>query len=190
MRGDVLVLDDDPAMCRMVEQGLQRRGFAVQWRGSADAGIELLRRHFGSQADYLYRAARGIDLRPVRPDRKRKSVGGERTFQHDISSGPALREVLDHIVESLWARIERAQARGRTVTLKMRYADFSLVTRARSVPAAVADKAQFSAIGHALLEDMLPLPQPIRLMGLTLGSLEGEGEEQPPPPASPQLALF
>jgi len=152
--------------------------------------IELLRRHFGSQADYLYRAARGIDLRPVRPDRKRKSVGGERTFQHDISSGPALREVLDHIVEIVWARIERAQARGRTVTLKMRYADFSLVTRARSVPAAVADKAQFSAIGHALLEDMLPLPQPIRLMGLTLGSLEGEGEEQPPPPASPQLALF
>lgn len=151
----------------------------------------FLRRHFGSQADYLYRAARGIDLRPVRADRQRKSVGGERTFHHDISSGSALRETLDSIVDIVWDRIERADAKGRTVTLKLRYADFSLATRARSVAHLVADKAEFSALGHGLLEDMLPLPQPIRLMGLTLSSLEG-GETRRPDPGGtdPQLSLL
>ena len=144
--------------------------------------IGFLRSHFGSQADYLYRAARGIDLRRVRANRPRKSVGGERTFQDDISSGSALRETLDRIVDIVWERIEKAGARGRTVTLKLRYTDFRLVTRARSVPHWVADKAEFSTLGHALLEDLLPLPQPIRLMGLTLSALEGQkdaGQEEP-----------
>ncbi|QZP08855.1 DNA polymerase IV [Caenibius sp. WL] len=140
--------------------------------------IAFLKTHFGSLADYLYRAARGIDLRPVRPDRPRKSVGAERTFAQDIATGPALRETLDTIADIVWERIERAQARGRTVTLKMRYADFALVTRARSVDHWVAGKAEFAALGHALLDEMLPLPQPIRLMGLTLSSLESESEER------------
>ena len=150
--------------------------------------IAFLKAHFGSFADYLYRAARGIDLRPVQPDRPRKSLGGERTFDHDISSGPALRETLDTIVDIVWERIERAQARGRTVTLKLRYADFSLVSRARSVLQAVTSKSEFAALGHGLLDDMLPLPQPIRLMGLTLSSLEGETEERPKDTA--QLSLL
>ena len=135
----------------------------------------FLRAHFGSFADYLYRAARGIDLRPVRADRPRKSVGGERTFAHDISSGAALRETLDAIVEIVWERIETAGAQGRTVTLKLRHSDFTTLTRARSLPRAVADKAEFAAIGRALLDELLPLPQPVRLMGLTLSSLEGAG---------------
>ncbi|OCC23687.1 DNA polymerase IV [Croceicoccus estronivorus] len=140
--------------------------------------IAFLKQHFGSFADYLYRAARGIDLRPVQPDRPRKSVGGERTFAHDISTGSALRETLDTIADIVWERIERTEARGRTVTLKLRYTDFSLVTRARSVTHAVADKEEFRALGQALLEEMLPLPQPIRLMGLTLSSLEGGQQER------------
>jgi len=152
--------------------------------------IEFLREHFGSSADYLYRAARGIDLRPVQANRPRKSVGGERTFAHDISSGHSLRETLDQIVEIVWERIERTEARGRTVTLKLRYSDFSLVTRARSISEAVSGREEFAAIGHALLEEMLPLPQPIRLMGLTLSSLEGQAHESAPAPQPAQLPLF
>lgn len=154
--------------------------------------IEFLREHFGSLADYLYRAARGIDLRPVRSDRPRKSVGGERTFNHDISSGPALRETLNNIVDIVWDRIERAEASGRTVTLKLRYADFSMVTRARSLPHPVTGKQEFAQTGLALLEEMLPLPQPVRLMGLTLSSLEGEGKDVGAPSSvdGGQLDLF
>jgi len=136
--------------------------------------IAFLRQHFGAQADYLYRAARGIDLRRVRADRPRKSIGGERTFDHDISSGSALHATLDRIAELVWEGIAKHGARGRTVTLKLRYTDFRLVTRARSLPQPVAGKAEFARVGHALLDGLLPLPLPIRLMGLTLSALEGQ----------------
>ena len=150
--------------------------------------IEFLRQHFGSFADYLYRAARGIDLRPVRANRIRKSLGSERTFFEDISSGPALREALDNIVDIVWPQIAERELKGRTVTLKMKYTDFQLVTRARSLPHPVADKSEFAKVARALLDEQLPLPLPIRLMGLTLSSLEGDKEERPRDEA--QLSLL
>lgn len=136
--------------------------------------LAFLRQNFGSLADYLYRAARGIDLRQVKADRPRKSVGGERTFDRDISSGPALRETLERIIEIVWDRIERSGARGRTVTLKMKFNDFTPCTRAKSLARPVADKAEFASLARDLLDAQLPLPKPIRLMGLTLSALEGE----------------
>ena len=138
--------------------------------------LDILRRHFGSQADYLYRAARGIDLRAVEPDRPRKSVGGERTFAHDIGSGPALREALADIVGIVWARVEKAGVRGRTVTLKLRTADFQTLTRARSLHRAVAGEQEFADLGRELLDALLPLRQPVRLMGMTLSALDGGGD--------------
>ena len=134
--------------------------------------IAFLRQHFSGLADYLYRAVRGIDLRQVRSDRQRKSIGAERTFGDDISSGAQLRETLERIADTVWERIEKAEARGRTVTLKLRYADFRTLTRARSLPQWIAGKAEFTGLGHALLEELLPLEQPVRLMGLTLSALE------------------
>ncbi|MGI9376921.1 MAG: DNA polymerase IV [Tsuneonella suprasediminis] len=155
----------------------------------AGKDIAFLRQHFGSFAEYLFRAARGIDLRPVRANRVRKSVGGERTFADDISSGAALRNTLEDIIDIVWDSIERAEARGRTVTLKMKYTDFQNVTRSRSVTQPVSDKGTFTAIARGLLDDALPLPLPIRLMGLTLSNLEREGDEQPPPDEA-QLSLL
>jgi DNA polymerase-4 len=147
----------------------------------AACDIDFLRRHFGSQADYLYRAARGIDLRQVKANRARKSVGTERTLDKDISSGSALREVLARIIELTWARIEKSESQGRTVTLKLKHGDFTQLTRARSLPRPVANKAEFTAIGHALLDEVLPLAQPVRLVGLTLSALdEDEGDEAEP----------
>ena len=151
--------------------------------------IAFLREHFGSFADYLYRAARGIDLRPVRANHIRKSVGGERTFNEDISTGAALRSTMETIIDIVWERIERSEARGRTVTLKMKYTDFTLVSRAHSTADWVTDKAEFGRIGHALLDNMLPLPKPIRLMGLTLSNLD-HGGRQDPAPDTAQLSLL
>ena len=110
--------------------------------------IAFLRAHFGAQAEYLYRAVRGIDLRGVSPNRPRKSLGGERTFERDIASGPGLREALETIIEIVWTRIEAAEARGRTLTLKLRLADFSLHTRAKSQPQSIAGRAQFETIAR------------------------------------------
>jgi len=151
--------------------------------------IAFLRSNFGSQADYLYRAARGIDLRRVDGNRPRKSLGGERTFDRDISSGPALREALDNIIDIVWSGIEKHSARGRTVTLKLKLVDFTSMTRAKSIPHAVANKPEFARLGHALLDEVLPLPQAVRLMGLTLSALEG-AQDPAPHPNDAQLSLL
>ena len=150
--------------------------------------MAFLGQHFGSQAGYLYRAARGIDLRPVRSGARRKSVGAERTFGTDISSGRGLREALENILDIAWADITRAAARGRTVTLKLRLSDFSLLTRSRTVPDVVASRDVLAEVAHGLLEDVLPLRHPARLLGVILSGLEGE--TPPPPAAADQLALF
>ena len=144
----------------------------------ADKDRAWLRQNFGSFGDYLFRAARGVDLRPVRTNRLRKSVGGERTFSEDIHDAEALRETCERIVDIVWERIERARAKGRTVTLKLKYNDFTLHTRAQSVSQLVEDKETFAALGRALLEEEIPLPRPIRLMGLTLSNLERDGDEE------------
>lgn len=148
----------------------------------ASKDIEFLRANFGSFADYLFRAARGIDLRPVRAHRVRKSVGGERTFGEDISSGAALRDTLENIIDIVWERIEAAKSRGRTVTLKVKYTDFQTMTRAKSLMPRgnegwIEDKAEFARLARALLEEALPLPLPIRLMGLTLSNLDHGAQE-------------
>ena len=154
----------------------------------AEKDIEWLRAHFGSFADYLYRASRGIDLRPVRSSRIRKSVGGERTFSRDLSSGSELRDTMEDIIDIVWGYIERAEAEGRTVTLKMKFTDFQIFSRAKTMDRPIANKEEFAAIGRALLEEVLPLPMPIRLMGLTLSKLEGNSDQQPRPDA--QLSLL
>ncbi|RZP20259.1 MAG: DNA polymerase IV [Erythrobacter sp.] len=152
--------------------------------------IAWLRAHFGSFAEYLFRAARGIDLRPVRSSRIRKSVGGERTFSRDLSSGGELRETLEDIIDIVWTSIERAEARGRTVTLKLKYTDFQIFSRAKTVDVAIAEKAQFATLARALLEEVLPLPMPIRLMGLTLSKLEQQGGETQSARPDAQLSLL
>ncbi len=148
----------------------------------------FLRAHFGSMGDYLYRAARDIDHRAVRADRLRKSVGGERTFHTNVSDPGQLRETCEKIAGIVWDRIEAARAKGRTVTLKLRYADFTTLTRARSLPQCIVDRAEFTAMGRALLDELMPLPQPIRLMGLTLSGLETDNAK--PEQADGQLSLL
>jgi DNA polymerase IV len=160
------------------EERMQKLGI-LTGADLAAKDVTFLRAHFGSMADYLYRAARGIDLRPVRAHRLRKSVGGERTFSTDIGSGAGLRDTLEDIVDIVWERIETAGARGRTVTLKMKFTDFHIMTRATSLADYVSSKEEFAKIARGLLEAELPLPKPIRLMGLTLSGLEGAEEEKP-----------
>ncbi len=140
--------------------------------------VAWLAAHFGSWGEGLYRMARGIDDRPVRSSRVRKSLGGERTYSEDKWTEADLREALDGIVEIVWDRIAERQVRGRTVTLKVKFTDFRQITRAQSLERAVVDREEFSAIGHGLLGDVMPVENGVRLLGLTLGSLEQEGEEQ------------
>ncbi|MCP4197624.1 MAG: DNA polymerase IV [Proteobacteria bacterium] len=133
--------------------------------------LGFLHEHFGSSAEYLYNAVRGVDHRQVRPDRIRKSVGRERTFQHDLQSENDLRDALNHVIESVWERITKNGAVGRTVTLKVKYADFRQITRSRSFERCVSGRQEFSSVAHELLTQLLPVPLGVRLIGLTMSSL-------------------
>ncbi len=144
-----------------------------------------LEQHFGSFAGYLHGAARGEDHRPVRAHRIAKSIGAERTFEHDLTDRAVLMERLAFVADAAWERVERAGAAGRTVTLKLRRHDFTTITRARSGTTPITDRATFLAIGAALLEAELPVPRGIRLLGLTLSALgpaEDDSVVQPPLP--------
>ncbi len=137
--------------------------------------LETLQQHFGSSALYLHGAARGIDERPVRCDRPSKSVGAERTFDEDLAELSVLEAQLRRVCDAAWVRIERAGVTGRTATLKLRFADFRTITRARSRSQPFADRAAFEAAGLDLLRAQFPLAAPIRLIGLTLSSLNEGG---------------
>ena len=136
-----------------------------------DKSMEFLLGHFGKSADYLYHAARGIDQRSVRSDRVRKSVGYERTYGEDLVKDIELSEALQKIIEGVWQRIENNRVRGRTVILKVKYADFRQITRSKSGEHYLTNKSQFSDIAHELITPLLPVPQGVRLLGLTLSGL-------------------
>ena len=141
--------------------------------------IEQLEAHFGSSGRWYWRIARGIDEREVKSDRPYKSVSAERTFDTDYLEPSDLRREVARVAGYAWQRIERAEVKGRTVTLKVKYADFTLITRSRSFAGPVPDLAAFEAAGQALLDQILPVPKGVRLIGLGLHSIV-EGDESAP----------
>ncbi len=139
--------------------------------------LGTLQARFGGHADYLHDAARGIDHRPVRPHRVSKSIGAERTFSTNLTEPADLVAALARVADAAWTRIARHEARGRTVTLKLRFADFRTITRSRSLGIPIADRAMFESAGSALLQVQLPVGDGVRLLGLTLSSLVGHDEQ-------------
>ena len=101
-----------------------------------------------------------------------------------LVSDADLQEAFEHIIDIVWDRIEKSESRGRTVTLKAKYADFRQITRSHSVDHFVDGKAEFAEISRDLLAQIMPAENGIRLLGLTLSSLEGaedrkEGDTAP-----------
>jgi DNA polymerase-4 len=138
-----------------------------------------LEARFGSSGAWYWRICRGIDDREVKPDRPYKSVSAERTFDEDLSAADRLAAELERIAGYAWARVERAAVTGRTVTLKIKYGDFTIITRSRSFRSPVAALSHFSAAGQELLAALCPVPKGVRLLGLGLHNLIEGDLEQP-----------
>ena len=136
-----------------------------------DWSMPALQAHFGSSADWYWRICRGIDEREVKADRPYKSVSAERTFDEDLSDPDRLAAELGRIAGYAWQRVERAEVIGRTVTLKVKYGDFTICTRSKSFSGSVPDLASFTLAGQALLAALHPLSKGIRLLGLGLHNL-------------------
>ncbi|HEX8527159.1 MAG TPA: DNA polymerase IV, partial [Allosphingosinicella sp.] len=140
--------------------------------------LAFLQHHFGSSGEYYWNLARGICHRQVKADRPYKSVSAEDTFMEDLSDGAALLAELDRIARHVWDRIEAKGLTGRTVNLKVKYRDFQIVTRARSLPRPVAGRDEFVETSAALLKSLLPVEKGVRLLGAGLSNL-GEGAPEP-----------
>ena len=111
----------------------------------------------------------------MRADRIRKSIGAENTFFEDIFTYEAARAALKPIVAKVWRHCETTRIRGRTVTLKVKFADFHQITRGHTGASHIATEAELERLGLALLGPVFPAPRGIRLLGVTLSSL---GEER------------
>lgn len=142
----------------------------------------FLSEHFGKAGSYFYGVSRGIDERPVRANRIRKSIGAERTFFDDLRDFDALHEALQPILDKLWRHSGEAGLHGRTVTLKIKFADFQIITRSHSIERAVFRRTDLEAISLSLLAPLLPAPKGIRLLGVSLSNLVADqpsfGEDQ------------
>lgn len=144
----------------------------------------FLRQHFGKAGSYYYTIARAIDNRPVTPDRLRKSIGSENTFEQDLTTEPELLDGLQPLLDSVWRFSERTQVVGRTVTLKVKYADFEQITRSRTALGPISQKSFLDRIGIELLKSLFPLPKGVRLLGISLSNLEASDD-----PSGQQLSL-
>jgi DNA polymerase-4 len=147
--------------------------------------LEFLTRRFGKSGQYYWNISRGIDDRQVLPDRIRKSVGAETTFLNDLTTLEQAAEALVPLAQKVWEHVARHRLRGRTVTLKVKFADFQINTRARTLPRAVDTEAGMLAIACELATLLLPERRGVRLLGITLSGFEPAEAE-----ADAQLRLF
>ncbi len=133
--------------------------------------LDFLVHNFGSAGDYYFNLARGICHRQVKANRERKSIGAEDTFSEDLREEAALVAELDRIATTVWTRIGERPIAGRTIVLKVKYQDFQIITRSRSLERPVSGREEFLETGIALLKTVLPASRGIRLLGLTLSNL-------------------
>src|SRR3977135_2714887 len=162
-----------PATARKMEQLGIRTGLDLRAQALA-----FLQQHFGNAGSYYYWAARGIDERPVRADRIRKSVGAENTFPVDLFTYEAARDALREIVDTVWGHCERSGTRGRTITLKVKFANFRQITRSRTGEVQIVTRSELEQLASALLEPLFPVAKGVRLLGVSLSSLVAEDAER------------
>jgi DNA polymerase-4 len=133
--------------------------------------MAFLQQHFGKAGAYYYWIARGIDDRPVQANRVRKSVGAENTFSEDLFTFESARDALLPIIDNVWGYCESTGTRGRTVTLKIKYADFHQITRSQSVRGVIEGRAVLEEISLDLLRGQFPVTKGIRLLGISISTL-------------------
>ncbi len=141
---------------------------------------EYLTEHFGKSGAHFYKVVRGIHNSEVKPHRTRKSLGAERTFNENISSEIYMLEKLENIAEEIERRLNKSNVAGKTVTLKIKYSDFSLQTRSKTINYFISSKDLILEIAKELLYQE-KMKNSVRLLGISLSNLntdKGEVSEE------------
>jgi len=138
-------------------------------------------KHFGKAGRFYYNIVRGIDDRPVTPNRIRKSVGAENTFSDDLQTLPEMKEKLRALASKVSGRMDKAEALGKTITLKVRYDNFESVTRSQTLGQMVADEETLYTTAESLMEQTEAAIRPVRLLGISVSNLNLQDEEDDRP---------
>ncbi|MGX7667713.1 DNA polymerase IV [Flavobacterium pedocola] len=135
--------------------------------------LDYLEQHFGNSGKSFYNLARGISYSKVKPNRTLKSVGAERTFNVNLSSEIFMEERLESIAKELERRLQKSKIAGKTVTLKIKYSDFTLQTRSKTLQYFIADKSLILETAKELLYQE-KMKESVRLLGISLHNLNTE----------------
>jgi DNA polymerase-4 len=131
--------------------------------------------YFGKAGAFFYKIVRGIDDRPVQPHRETKSLGAEDTFSYDLVNIDEMNQQLDKIAKLVHERLAKHQLKGRTITLKIKYSDFKLITRSQSFSEPQSDPGVIQQTAKQLLAITLPAEKGIRLLGISLSNFGEKG---------------
>jgi DNA polymerase IV len=127
-------------------------------------------KHFGKSGHFFYRIVRGIDNREVQAHRETKSLGAEDTFPHDLITTDEMNEQLDKIAQIVFDRLKKYQLKGRTITLKIKYHNFKLITRNFSFPNPMSDLETIALTAKQLLSKTELKNKKIRLLGISISN--------------------
>ena len=150
--------------------------------------IDFLDEHFGKSGRYYYHVVRGEQNSEVKPNRIRKSLAAERTFSENLSSEIFMLEKLEHIAEEVCRRLTKSKVAGKTITLKIKYSDFTLQTRSKTLPYFVSDKTLILETAKDLLYQE-KLSNSVRLLGISLSNLNTEKTTKKPESKSVSVQL-
>lgn len=158
-----------PGIGRVTEERLFKMGIHTVGQLREVSETELIR-DFGKLGSWFYRLSRGIDEREVQADRERKSLGAERTFSSNILDFHELEDRLIDLAQEVSERAQKRELHGRTLTLKVKYADFQQHTRSLTTEQTMSDFEDLYKRGVALLTQTEAGARPTRLLGLTLSN--------------------
>jgi DNA polymerase-4 len=130
--------------------------------------------HFGKTGRYYFHIVRGEDNRDVQPHRERKSVGVENTYSENLHEIEDIEFRVNELIDSLLQRLDRNKAKGRTFTLKVKFADFQQVTRSITADFPIVEKAVMQNIAKQLFSSLLPLEKGVRLLGVSISNLQND----------------
>lgn len=142
----------------------------------------VLIRQFGKSGIWYHQIAQGVDERPVTPNRARKSVGSETTFREDLHDPEQIESGIEAMVDEVWAWCETSSSYGKTVTIKVKFQDFKICTRSRTLVQEITQREMLLAHSLDLVRSLYPLRTGVRLVGVSLAHLGKAG-------ASAQAAL-
>lgn len=140
--------------------------------------IEFLQRQFGKSGAWYYAIARGEDDRPVEPNRPRKSSGSETTFSEDRVIPAEIEAGVLEMADDVWAWCEKNQSFGATATVKIKYADFRIVTRSRTASRPITSRELLHETSLALVRSIYPVTIGIRLVGVSVSNFSSNDDAQ------------